>query len=90
MNRTEVIKEIANKTEVAKKDVVEVIKAFEEVVMESLVDGEKVTLTGFISFESVPVPAKDYRNPLDGSTVSKPATNKVKAKLGKTLKECVK
>lgn len=51
MNKTELIAAVAEKTELSKKDAERVVKAFTEVVEEALVNGDKVQLVGFGTFE---------------------------------------
>ena len=50
MTKAEIVTEIANKTGIEKKDVLNTIEAFMEVVKESLTKEENVYLRGFGSF----------------------------------------
>lgn len=47
MNKVELIEAVASKSEISKKDVEKVINAFTNVVADTLVDGDKVAITGF-------------------------------------------
>lgn len=58
MNKTEMIKEIAERTGVSKKDAEAVVHAFTDVVTEVMAAGDKITLVGFGTFESVEVAEK--------------------------------
>lgn len=89
MNKTELITAIADKAEVSKKDAEKALKAFQEVVTETLIKGDKVAITGFMTFETTDVPERECRNPQTGGTVLSPAHKKVKAKIGKSLKDSV-
>ena len=51
MNKTELIEAIAAKTGASKVAVGEIIGALEETVTASVKKGEKVVITGFISFD---------------------------------------
>lgn len=90
MNKLEIVTAIAEKTELTKKQAEAALVAFQEVVRETLIAGEKVSLTGFMSFETVDVAERECRNPKDGTTVVVPKHRKVKVKIGKTLKDEVK
>lgn len=89
MNKIEMIDMLATKTEMNKKDAEKAIKAFEEIVTETLVKGEKIQFTGFMSFETTDVAERECRNPKDGTAVMSPAHKKVKVKIGKALKDAV-
>lgn len=90
MNKQELITALAEKTELTKKDTERVLAAFQEVVTDELVKGNKVMLTGFASFETTDVAERECRNPQTGGTVIAPAHKKVRVKIGKALKEAVK
>lgn len=53
MNKTEIIKEIAERTELTKADSEKVLAAFQDIVKETLASGDKVQLVGFGTFETV-------------------------------------
>jgi len=89
MNKVEIIDAIAAKAEINKKDARIALDAFQEVVTDAMVKGEKVALTGFATFETVEVAEKECRNPQDGSKIIVPKHNKVKVKVGKGLKNAV-
>lgn len=61
-----------------------------EIIQSELANGEKVVITGFGTFEVRERAASKGRNPRTGATVDIPATNIVKFKPGKALKEAVK
>lgn len=91
MNRSETITAMAAKTGLTKKDTEATLKAFEEVITEALVQGEKVSLTGFITFEAVTQAPREVRNPKDPSQGSWMTEEKLipKAKFGKPVKDQV-
>lgn len=89
MNRQELITKIANKTGLMKKDAEDAVVAFMDVVKESLIDGEKISLTGFGTFDIVERAARTGRNPKDGSTIQIAASKAPKFKPAKSLKEAM-
>lgn len=89
MNKTELVTEIAEKSELSKKDSEKALKAFIDVVTEELKKGEKVQLVGFGTFEVVERAAREGRNPLTGEKMQIKASKAPKFKAGKALKDSV-
>lgn len=90
MNKVELIGAVASKSEISKKDVEKVINAFINVVADALVDGDKVQLVGFGTFEVVERAERQGRNPATGETITITASKSLKFKAGKALKDAVK
>ena len=90
MNKVELIEAVASKSEISKKDVEKVINAFTNVVADTLVDGDKVAITGFGTFEVVERAERQGRNPATGEAITIAASKSPKFKAGKALKEAVK
>lgn len=90
MNKVELIGAVASKSEISKKDVEKVINAFTNVVADALVDGDKVQLVGFGTFEVVERAERQGRNPATGKTITIAASKSPKFKAGKALKDAVK
>lgn len=90
MNKVELIGAVASKSEISKKDVEKVINAFTSIVTDTLVDGDKVTITGFGTFEVVERAARTGRNPQTGESIQIQASKSPKFKAGKALKDAVK
>lgn len=89
MNKTDLIAKISEVTEVSKKDVKAVIDALPEVIKEAVVAGDKVSLTGFITFDKKHVPAKSGVVQLGdkkGQTWETPEKDEVKVSLSKSYK----
>ena len=59
MNKTELIAAVAEKAEISKKDAEKAVKAFTDVVSEELVNGGKIQLVGFGTFEVSERPARE-------------------------------
>lgn len=74
MNKGELIDQIAEKANVTKKDADVVLTAILETIVESVAEGEKVTLVGFGTFEARDRQAREGRNPSTGKPIKIPAT----------------
>lgn len=91
MNKSELVDKIAERSGVSKSDTEKVLKAFEETVQQVVAKGtEKLTLTGFLSFEQVKRKARMGRNPQTGEAIKVPAGKAVKVTPGATLKNVAK
>lgn len=90
MNKVELIGAVASKSEISKKDVEKVINAFTNVVADALVDGDKIQLVGFGTFEVVKRAERQGRNPATGEAMTIAASKSPKFKAGKALKDAVK
>jgi nucleoid DNA-binding protein len=58
-------------------------------IQDALAKKEKVSIAGFGVFETVHRPARDGRNPQTGETIKIAASNAVKFKPGKSLRDAV-
>ena len=88
MNKTELVKEIANQTTLSQKDVVTVIDAFQNIVKDTVVNGGKVVLTGFLTFDKKHVDAKSGVTKLGGveKPWGTPAKDEISVKISKSYK----
>ena len=89
MNKTELIAAVAEKAELSKKDAEKAVKAFTDVVSEELVNGGKIQIVGFGTFEVSERAAREGRNPKSGEVMNIPASKTPKFKAGKALKDMV-
>lgn len=89
MNKTELIAAVAEKAEISKKDAEKAVKAFTDVISDELVNGEKIQLVGFGTFEVAERPAREGRNPKTGEPMPIAASKAPKFKAGKALKDMV-
>ena len=87
ITKAELIDLLAAQAEVDKTTATKVLKAFEEVVLASVAKGDKVALTGFVSFEQVAKKATTARNPRTGETVKVKAKKAPKVTIGATFKK---
>ena len=81
MNKTELIAAVAEKAELSKKDAEKAVKAFTDVVSEELVNGGKIQLVGFGTFEVSERAAREGRNPKSGEVMNIPASKTPKFKV---------
>lgn len=90
MNKKELIKAIAEKSETSQVAVEKFLEALGDVVIETLKDGGSIKIVGFGTIEVVDTKERKGNNPKTGTPVIIPAGKKVKVKLGKQLKDAVK
>ena len=89
MNKTELVAAVAEKAGLTKKDAERVINATVEAITESLVKGDKVSVSGFGIFEVKTREARVGRNPRTKETIQIPATRLPAFKASKALKDIV-
>ena len=89
MNKAELIAAIAAKTGDTKKAAEASVNAFVETVANALVEGDKVQLVGFGSFEVRKRAARKGRNPQTKEEIKIPASKAPVFKAGKALKDLV-
>jgi len=89
MTKTEFVAKIAEKTGSTKVDADKAVQAFLETVTETLKAGDKITFTGFGSFEVTEREAREGRNPQTGETIQIAASKSPKFKAGKGLKDAL-
>lgn len=89
MNKAELIEAISAKTGDSKKATDATLKAFIDVVTDSLVRGDKVQLVGFGTFETRTRAARKGLNPQTKQEIKIPACKAPVFKAGKALKDIV-
>ena len=89
MNKAELIAAIAAKTGDTKKGAEASVNAFVDVITEALIEGDKVQLVGFGSFEVRKRAARKGRNPQTKEEIKIPASKSPVFKAGKALKDLV-
>ena len=89
MNKSELIAAIAAKTGETKKNAEASLNALIDVITEALVEGDKVQLVGFGSFEVRKRAARKGRNPQTKEEIKIPASKAPVFKAGKALKDLV-
>lgn len=89
MNKTELIAAAAQRTGLTKKDTEQVLNAAIDAVTAALVQGERVQLSGFGTFETKTREARIGRNPHTRQAIEIPATRVPAFKASKSLKDSV-
>lgn len=89
MTKTELISAIAEKTGTTKRVISDVLTAFEETVIDTVANGDKVQLTNFVTFQPRHRAERRGRNPQTGEEILIPEAVLPKAKFGKGFKEAV-
>lgn len=90
MTKSDLVSMVADKTGMTKADSQRALDALVGVISKSLSKGEKVTWTGFGTFEVRHREARMGRNPQTGAPLHIPATKTPAFKAGKGLKDAVK
>lgn len=89
MNKTELIAAVAEKADLSKKDAEAAITAAVEAITGALIEGEKVQLVGFGSFEVKTRAARVGRNPKTGEEIPISEARLPVFKAGKALKDAM-
>lgn len=89
MNKAELVTKMAEKSELTKKEAEAALNAFMQSVEEALVEGDKVQLVGFGTFETRERAAREGRNPRTKEVIKIAASTVPVFKAGKEFKEKV-
>ena len=89
MNKTQLVKELAERTSLTQKDISTVLDTFQEVVKDAVVNDDKVSLPGSLTFSKKHVDAKTGVIQLGekkGQTWTTPAKDEISVKISKSYK----
>jgi len=89
MNKAELIAQVAEKSDLTKKDAERAVTSMLAAVEEALSRGDRVQLVGFGTFEIRERAARKGRNPQTGQEIDIAATRVPVFKAGKSLREVV-
>ena len=89
MNKAELITAVADKTGLTKKDSEAAISAVFDTISETLLEGDRVQLVGFGSFEVKQRDARMGRNPKTKEPIQIAASKSPVFKAGKALKDSI-
>jgi len=89
LNKTDLVTAVAEKTELAKKDIEKAVSAVFASIEEALAKGDKVQLVGFGTFEVRNRAERTGRNPQTKEQIVIPASKVPTFKAGKALKDAV-
>ena len=87
MTKADLIESLANKVDLPKGQAERVVNAVFDDIVAGLRKGDKVTFSGFGTFQVSERKARTGRNPKTGEAIAIPASKSVKFKAGKTLKD---
>lgn len=87
MNKSQLIKSVAEKSELSQKQVTEALGLIEDTLIECLKTGEKVQLSGFGTFEVRERAERKGRNPKTGEVVTVSACKYLAFVPAKAVKE---
>ena len=87
MNKTELVKAVAEKADLTLVAAGEVVNAVVEVIGNALVEGQEVAIPGFGTYKVSERAARTGRNPATGATIEIPASKSVSFKASKALNE---
>jgi len=89
MNKGDLIKLVAEKAGISKAKATEAVNAVFEGIEGTLKKGDKAAFIGFGTFSISKRSERKGKNPATGKEITIPATNVVKFKAGKALKDAV-
>ncbi|MBB5081287.1 HU family DNA-binding protein [Nonomuraea endophytica] len=89
MNKRELVEAVAAEAGLTKSSAAEAVNAVLDVITNTVATGEKVSITGFGSFEQVHKPARAARNPSTGAEVEVAESWAPKFRPGSDFKELV-
>ena len=89
MTRAELIVNVAEKAKLDRKSAERAVTATFDVIKQALVEGDKVQVLGFGTFENRTRAARKGRNPRTGEEIDIKASSLPSFKAGKSLKEAV-
>ncbi len=89
MNKTELIKKLAEEASLTKKQAAAVLDCVLDTVVSTVAAGEKVALPGFGTFEKKDRPERTGRNPRTGEATVIAASSAPVFKAGKAFKDQV-
>lgn len=89
MNKTELVKKVAEENEMTQKAAAAVVDSVLNSIVDSLAAREPVTLLGFGTFSCKHRDAREGRNPATGETLTLAASNTPVFKAGKAFKDKV-
>lgn len=90
MNKGELVAKISEDLDATQKQVDEIVSALLEEVKNQVAKGEKITLTGFGTFQKRDRKGRVGRNPRTGEEIQIPASSVPAFSAGKQFKDTVK
>ena len=89
MKKNDVVREIAARLRLPRAECSRVIDVFADVVTDALVNGEKVVIRGFVTFEPSEYKERHGYNPFTGEMENFDTVRTVRCKIGEPIKKAV-
>src|SRR5438128_269488 len=89
MNRSELIEKVAQATELNQAVAAQAVRAVVNAILDGLLAGEKVRVSGLGIFNVAARPAREGRNPRTGKTIEIAASKAVRFHAGKAVKDAL-
>lgn len=89
MTKSELVANVAEKSGLDRKQADKAVAAIFDTIKKALIEGDKVQVIGFGTFENRTRSARKGRNPRTGEEISIPASKLPSFKAGKGLKDAV-
>jgi DNA-binding protein HU-beta len=89
MNQSELIEKVARATELNQAAAGQAVKAVVNAILDSLVAGEAVRVSGLGTFNVAARPARKGRNPQSGEAIKIAASKAVRFRAGKAVKDAL-
>ena len=89
MTKTDLIAQVAANTEMSKKSAEMAVNAAFEALGKAMAEGEKISISGFGTFEVKERPEREGRNPATGATIKIAAAKRPVFTAGKALRDKV-
>src|SRR5262245_57847388 len=89
MNQSELIERVARAGELSQAAAGQAVKAVVNAILDSLVVGELVRVSGLGTFNVAERPAREGRNPQSGKTIKIAASKAVRFRAGKAAKDAL-
>lgn len=89
MNKSQFAEAISEKSGLSKRDAQAALDGFQDALLEAMQRGEKISLTGFGTFEVRERAARTGRNPQTGETMEVAASKNAAFKPGKSFKDAL-
>jgi DNA-binding protein HU-beta len=89
MNQSELIERVARASELSQAAAGQAVKAVVNAILDSLVAGEPIRVSGLGTFNVAERPAREGRNPQNGETIKIAASKAVRFRAGKAVKDAL-
>src|SRR5437868_4780136 len=89
MNQSQLIEKVARAAELSQATAGQAVKALVNAILDSLVAGEAVRISGLGTFNVAARPAREGRNPQSGETIKIAASKAVRFHAGKAAKDAL-